>query len=72
MFSIHQQASFKLLTIWSTHCDNIANNVVDNDIIVNNIATMLFNILSISTVLLPYMITVLLQIVDIGNIVAIL
>ena len=63
----------KLLKIWSTHCNNIVNNVVKFDNMMNNIVTILFVILSISTIFLPYMIIILLHnIVKIDNIVTIL
>ena len=56
---LHQQTLPKLLTLWLTHCYNTVNNVVKFD-------------MSISTILLPYMITILLYtIVKITNIVTI-
>ena len=60
---IHQQTPPKLLTIWSTYCNNTVNNRFDFYNMVNNIATILFVILSISTILLQYMITILLYII---------
>ena len=70
---IHQHTSPTLLTIWSTHCYNTVKDMFNFDNMVNNIAITLFTILSISTILLQYMITILLHnIVKIASIVTIL
>ena len=66
---LYQQTSPELFTIRSTQC----NNIVHFDNMVNHIVTIRFAILSISTILLPYMITIwLYNIVKIANIVTVL